>query len=228
MLQLSSTDDAIQSIGRATQITAEAYTLHGPVLKALEKAARGGAHVVVTLERSPYRAKHGLARENARLVAELHAAGAEARLADPIHAKTISIDGVLYLDEKNWHHDDIVLRENDRDAAALIPMTKRDALSEEARLLADAKKSDGPIVESESFGAGNVTYDALRELGLAGASPRLLVSEDDLRGNARERSLLQRLMGDGVRVRVCTDSAKLAVTGERAWLGSANATYAEG
>ncbi|MGA7249541.1 MAG: hypothetical protein WBW89_17485, partial [Candidatus Cybelea sp.] len=31
-----------------------------------------------------------------------------------------------------------------------------------------------------------------------------------------------------VRVRICGDSAKLAVSGNRAWLGSANATYADG
>jgi phosphatidylserine/phosphatidylglycerophosphate/cardiolipin synthase-like enzyme len=229
MLALSSTRDAIQSIERATQITAEAYTLHGPVLRALEDAAQRGARVAVKLERSPYGSSNrGLARENARLVGELRAAGADARLADPIHAKTMSVDGVLYLDEKNWHCGDIVLREDDRCAAASIPMVKRDALAEEARLLAAAKQSDETIVESESFGAGNETYNAVRELGLAHASPRLLVSENDLRGNARERSLLELLMRDGVRVRVCADSAKLAVAGDRAWLGSANATYAGG
>ena len=35
-------------------------------------------------------------------------------------------------------------------------------------------------------------------------------------------------MRDGVRVRVCKDSEKLAVAGNHAWLGSANATYADG
>ena len=35
-------------------------------------------------------------------------------------------------------------------------------------------------------------------------------------------------MNDGVRVRVCKDSEKLAVAGSGAWLGSANATAAFG
>lgn len=226
MLELSSTDAAIASIESAKQVLVEAYTLHGPVLRALEDAARRGARVDVELERAPFDdTKRHLAVENARIAAELRRAGANARLEDPIHAKTISVDGTLFLDEKNWHEDDIVLRDDD---AASIPVTKRDALDREARLLYPARGCDGVIVESESFGTGNVTYLALKALGLAGAAPRLLVSERDLRGSSRERAALEQLVRDGVRVRTCKDSAKLAVAGNRAWLGSANATYAEG
>ncbi|MFZ0031162.1 MAG: hypothetical protein WAK84_04745 [Candidatus Cybelea sp.] len=216
----------IASIESAKQVLVAAYTLHGPVLRALEDAARRGARVDVELERAPFDdAKRHLAVENGRIAAELRRAGADARLEDPIHAKTISVDGALFLDEKNWHEDDIVLRADD---AASIPMTKREALDQEARLLYHARSSDGVVVESESFGAGNVTYSALKALGLAGAAPRLLVSERDLRGSSRERATLELLVRDGVRVRICKDSAKLAVAGNRAWLGSANATFADG
>ncbi|MGB8907291.1 MAG: hypothetical protein WCC84_00945 [Candidatus Cybelea sp.] len=226
MLELSSTDAVVASIESAKRVLVEAYTLHGPVLRALEDAARRGARVDVELERAPFDdAKRHLAAENMRIVAELRRAGADARLEDPIHAKTISVDGTLFLDEKNWHEDDIVLRDDD---AASIPMTKREALDQEAQLLCRARGCDGVVVESESFGAGNATYKALKALGLAGAAPRLLVSERDLRGSSRERAALEQLVRDGVRVRVCKDSAKLAVAGNRAWLGSANATYADG
>ncbi len=226
MLELSSTDAAIASIESAKQVRVEAYTLHGPVLRALEDAARRGARVDVELERAPFDdAKRHLAAENARIAAELRRAGAEARLEDPIHAKTISVDGTLFLDEKNWHEGDIVLRDDD---PASIPMTKREALDQEAELLYHARDCDGVVVESESFGAGNATYRALKVLGLAGAAPRLLVSERDLRGSSRERAALADLIRDGVRVRICRDSAKLAVAGDRVWLGSANATYANG
>jgi hypothetical protein len=226
MLQLSSTDAAIASIESGKQVFVEAYTLHGPVLRALEDAARRGARVTVELERAPFDdAKRHLGSENARIAAELAQAGADARLEDPIHAKTISVDGTLFLDEKNWHEDDIVLRDDD---AASIPMTKREALDQEAQLLCHARSCDGVIVESESFGAGNATYSALKALALAGAAPRLLVSERDLRGSPRERAALKHLAQNGVCVRVCKDSAKLAVAGNRAWLGSANATYADG
>jgi hypothetical protein len=65
-------------------------------------------------------------------------------------------------------------------------------------------------------------------LGRAGAAPRLLVSARDLQGNSRGRRALEDLVRAGVRVRVCKDSSKLALTARRAWLGSANATYSGG
>ena len=206
----------------------QAYTLHGPVLGAVEAAARRGANVRVELEAHPFNDREGaLATENERLIDQLRLAGAKAQLADRVHAKEISVDGTLFLDEKNWHDDDVVLCENDPVEAQWIPMRKEDALAEEAKLLAGARASDGVIVESESFGSGNPTYNALKALGMAGASPRLLVSEKDLRSSPKERSTLLGLIANGVRVRICSDSAKLATVGDSAWLGSANATYAE-
>ncbi|MBV9232629.1 MAG: hypothetical protein JO030_01190, partial [Candidatus Eremiobacteraeota bacterium] len=38
----------------------------------------------------------------------------------------------------------------------------------------------------------------------------------------------ERLQGEGARVRVCSDSEKIAVCGDEAWIGSANATAAFG
>lgn len=228
MLQLSSLPDAIASVERARNVCVAAYTLHGPLLSALKEAARRGAHVAVELEGHPYEPGDRFARENARLANDLRAAGADARLSPQIHAKTMTVDGTLYLDEKNWHAHDLILRENDAAEAATIPMNKCDALALEAQMLARANSSDGPLVETESFGTGNATYFALQALARSGAAPRLLVSKDDLRGNARERAALEHLAACGVHVRVCADSEKLAVTANRAWLGSANASYAKG
>jgi hypothetical protein len=219
----------IGSLAGAKNVEVAAYTLGGPVVRALEGAAERGAHVTVRLEGAPYGDARGrLGRLNARIAAQLRRAGADAALVDPTHAKTISIDGTLYLDEKNWRSGDLVLREDDPKEAASIPMRKSDALAQEAQLLAGAQSTDGVIAESESFGAGNDAYAALQRLGRAGAAPRLLVNAGDLRGSARERTILENLVNDGVRVRVCDDSAKLAIAGDRAWLGSANATYAGG
>ncbi len=229
MLALTTTAAVIGSLASAKNVEVAAYTLGGPVLRALEVAAERGAHVTVRLEEDPYGDRRsGLGKLNARIAAQLRRAGADAALVDPIHAKTISIDGTLYLDEKNWRADDLVLREDDPREAAAIPMRKSDALAQEARLLAGAQSSDGVIAESESFGAGNDAYAALQRLGRAGVAPRLLVNAGDLGGSARERAILEDLVDDGVRVRVCDDSAKLAIAGDRAWLGSANATYAGG
>ncbi|HVN70111.1 MAG TPA: hypothetical protein VMU38_10745 [Candidatus Binatia bacterium] len=228
MLRLSSTREVLTALHGAREIAVEAYTLHGCVLRAVEAAARRGADVEVALEASPAGdARSRLAGENARVAAELRAAGASATLRHGAHAKEIQADGALFLDEKNWHLGDLVLRA-DAAGAASIATTKDDALDREARLLRASRAGDGVIVESESFGCGNPAWSALRALGRAGARPRLLVSERDLRGSGRERAVLSSLARDGVRVRVCKDSEKLAACGDRAWLGSANATVAFG
>ena len=228
MLRLTSTGAVVDQIARARSIAAEAYTLHGPVLFALEDAARRGARVCVRLEGRPYDdPKGGLAAENARLAAELRVCGAQATLAHPLHAKALDLDGVLYLDEKNWQRNDLVLRVSDASQAHAVATIKHEALAREARLLRDSRGHD-TVVESESFGCCNAVYGALSTLARRGASPRLLVAQRDLRNNEREAQVLEKLSNDGVRVRVCKDSEKLAVTGRSAWLGSANATAAFG
>ena len=228
MIELTSTAALLDAMASAKEIALEAYTLHGPVLRAAEEAAQRGAHVVVRLAGQPYADRERrLAGENARLVGQLRAAGAQAELQVGLHSKDIVVDGTLYLDGKNWHGDDLVLRDNDATGGELAA-TKYDALEDEERLLRTARATDGVIVESESFGCCNGVYSALRALGQSGAGPRLLVSERELRGNQRERRALNELERDGVRVRVCRDSEKLAVSGGSAWLGSANATVAFG
>jgi hypothetical protein len=204
MLQLTSTGAVVDLIAHARNIAAEAYTLHGPVLFALEAAARRGANVRVRLEGRPFDDPKGkLAAENARLAGELKACGAKATLAHPLHAKALDLDGALYLDEKNWQRNDLVLRENDAAKALDVATIKHDALAREARLLGDSGRGDDAVVESESFGCCNAVYAALRELARAGASPRLLVAQRELRGNEREAEVLEKLANDGVRVRVC-------------------------
>jgi hypothetical protein len=225
MLALRSIGDVLGTLERARHVKVQAYTLHGPVLHAVEAAARRGADVSVELEGRPLDSSGGhLAAENRRLARELRAAGAAVTLGHPLHAKAITADGTLYLDEKNWAKSDLVLREDDPVAVKAIPTDKRDALALEAALLGNAHRGDDAIVESESFGSSNVVEAALARLARSGAVPRLLVAQRELRSDPCERAVLERLVGDGVRVAICADSAKLAVAGGRAWLGSANAT----
>jgi hypothetical protein len=229
MLTLSSVRQMLGALSHASEIDAEAYTLHGPVLRALEEAARDGAHVIVRLEGRPYGDPAGnFARENRRLVAELCAAGADAQLGHPLHAKAITVDSTLYLDDRNWGVRDLVVRDDDPSDIASIPSIKHEALAAEAQLLRGARAGDRVVVESESFGCCNAVYSALDALGRAGVAPRLLVCANELRANDRERKALDRLAHDGVRVRVCNDSEKLALAGNRVWCGSANATVAFG
>lgn len=103
MFALSSTGEVLAGLARAAHVEVTAYTLRGDVLYALEAAARRGARVEVELESRPYNDPHGhLAAENRSIVERLRNAGAEARLADPVHAKEIAADGTLYFDDKNW------------------------------------------------------------------------------------------------------------------------------
>lgn len=225
MVALSSTSQVCRALREARQIDLQAYTVWGPVYGAVRSAARRGAGVTVHLEGRPFNDPH-LAKENRKIAAELRAAGAVVTLGHPLHAKALAVDGTLYLDEKNWRPEDIVLRDDDPADAAKIPMIKHEALAREGELIGGASRADAVIVESESFGAYNIVYSTLERLGRAGAAPRLLVSENDLRANPRERRVIERLVAEGVRVRVCRDSEKLAAAGNGAWLGSANATIA--
>jgi len=205
MVSLSSTDAVTRGLACAREITAQAYTLQGQVVHALEAAAQRGAHVIVELERRPY-VDPRLADENKRVVSQLRAAGVDARLGDPVHAKVIVEDGTFYLDDKNFRPHDLVLRADSAADLRSIAVVKHEALLKEAQLLKSAQSGDDAIVESESFGCCNSVYSALAKVAHAGASPRLLVCERELRGNARERE----------------------VAGKGAWLGSANATIAAG
>lgn len=229
MLALSSTGEVVERLAHAETVSAEAYTLGAPLVRALAAAARGGALVSVALEAHPYEDRNGsLGRLNARIVQRLRAAGVDACLRDGLHAKEIAVDGTLYLDEKNWRDNDIVVRlDGGRDKRA-VATSKSGALAQEGRLLAGAAPGEDVIVATESLGAGNATYAALADLAKRGLKPRLLVTRRVLRETPRERALLAHLERDGVRVRSCDDSAKLAAVGDRAWLGSANATYAGG
>ena len=225
MAELSSTAQVCRALCGAHRIDLQAYTVWGPVLKAVRAAAQRGAEVTVALEGQPFNSPH-LAKENRNVAAQLRAAGATVTLGHPLHAKVLAVDGTLYLDEKNWHPGDLVLKVDDPAEVAKIPMIKHEALAREGRLIDGATSADRVIVESESFGCCNKVYSELRQAALAGAAPRLLVSARDLSGNAREREVIEALVRDGVTARICDDSEKLAVAGTAAWLGSANATIA--
>jgi hypothetical protein len=226
MLRLSSAQDVLSALRHARTIEAEAYTMHGPVLAALEEAARRGARVTVQLEAQPFDNPR-LARENGRVIGALRAAGVDATLGHPLHAKKISADGSLFFDDQNWGMHDLVLRSDEPSDAGDIPMCKSEALAEEAALLREPGNGDA-IVQTESFSCCNSVWSALETLARAGKRPRLLVNERVLRANPKEQATLRALVAQGVDVRVCPFSEKLAIAGTRAWVGSANATVAFG
>ena len=250
MISLSSTQDVVEAMRRASDIALTAYELgDGAVSSALAEAAARGARVRVRLEGYCY-GDDGVARVNADAIERLGRAGADAQLvhrteraADPLlHLKAALVDGALFLDDSNWRSGDadtIVYDDRARDARMVrdaasgrgdppthsFATCKRDALALEAALIAGAHRGDDVVVASESFGRGNSVYDAIDAASLRGARVRLMVSSHDAAGNAAELTALARLARDGVDVRLCDADEKFAaIDGARAWIGSANAT----
>jgi hypothetical protein len=251
MLSLRSADRLVATISRAHEIEVYSYTLQrGPVLGALEAAARRGARVRIRLEGSPYPDRRGsLTGYNRGVVSALRQCGADARLlhdgtdrGPPMHAKGIVADGRLFLDDRNFNANDVILADTARaDAAGLrdaaegkplppnatMNFEKADAVKREAELIRSSRRADVMVV-TESFGSGPVSA-ALDEIAKRGRSPRLIVSRSATGGD-KNRAALAKLAADGVLVRVACDSEKFALVGARAWIGSANAsaTYPKG
>ncbi len=244
-ISLSSVDAVAARIRSARRVEFGAYVLAaGPVQRALIAAAQHGAQVDVTLQRDPYRGGPGERHANRDAARSLRAAGAHVTLLDrqrtPFHIKAAICDGTAYLDDRNWTSDprELVLADDAaRDVAAVrsalagtgssgdtIATRKDDALRREAQLI--ERSAYAPVtVESESFGA-SVVSAALRRHARGGAPTTLIVAEREAKANPRERALLRSLAHDGVTVYQTSVNEKLALAGDSAWIGSANATYA--
>jgi phosphatidylserine/phosphatidylglycerophosphate/cardiolipin synthase-like enzyme len=232
-------------IGSARDIAFGAYLLpHGPVRDALVAAAQRGAHVAVTLQADPYRNRFG-ARGNAESARVLRAAGASVTLlesaATPFHIKAAACDGVAFLDDRNWtlRGPEIVVADDDpRDVAlvreaiagrggadAALATRKDDGLRREVELIEHARKA-AVIVETERVGTSPLT-EALRRHARSGAPATLIVGRTK-QHSPLESSALAKLARDGVRVCEGGKNEKLALAGRTAWLGSGNATGANG
>lgn len=240
-LRLSGMDELLGAIDRGRTITLSSYVLHrGRLVDALEAAGDRGAAVRVRLESSPMDDARGDVRKvDDALSAELRSHGVAVELTAPgarSHLKAAIVDGRAFLDDRNWpdHGPDTILVDADPDDVMVVRRgidgaaagdahlwtRKGSALQAEAALV---RLADGPIaVESESFGSGAVARE-LETKARAGAAVRLLVNDREA-GNPREASELRRLAAAGVAVRVAPFDEKLAVAGDAAWLGSANAT----
>jgi hypothetical protein len=185
----------------------------------------------------------------------LTAAGADAAQTAPgepvLHMKAAVVDGIAWLDDRNWTGEgrETILRDSAADDVAAVGDALRGGRGA-AEHLRTAKagaeeletgliRAAGPAplaVESESFGNGTV-YFALLARARAGFPTQLLVAGREAAGPGKsgeaERSRLAKLAGLGVEVRTGVSGGadfdeKLAVAGAAGWIGSANATYARG
>jgi hypothetical protein len=243
---LAGFDDVVSAIAGAREVALSAFVLgRGRLTHALEAAADRGAHVVVELEGAPYapsvKAADGMRTCNAATAAELRAHGVRAHLrADdeaPLHLKGAVIDGVAFLDDRNWAGDgrETILRSERLGDAALVAAgiagcagrnaglvtQKNAALALEAETIAQAARGAQVLCESESFGP-SVVARALAARSAAGERVRLLVDARALGAVAFES--LDRLEKAGVEIRLGAAAEKLCIAGDAGWLGSANAT----
>ena len=227
------------------------YTLApgGPVAHALEAAADRGAHVVVRLDGHPTFGHDATGAGFARTtVRDLRAHGVRVETTGPsdppAHLKAAVVDGVAFLDDRNWaaHGEETIVRDDDpADVAAIraaiagrpaaevsVALEKSAALAAEARAIAMAP-GDTIDIATESFGGCAVSV-ALAARAAAGSHVRLEVDARALAADrsGRERTLLAHLAAKGIEIRAVSTDAKMAVCSDRAWLGSANATYAPG
>jgi phosphatidylserine/phosphatidylglycerophosphate/cardiolipin synthase-like enzyme len=255
MIVLDSAAGFIHALFAARSIALTAYTLHeGRVLDALVAAARGGADVHVRIEGDPLDDAAGtLHAANAAAVAALRVAGASAETTKPgepvLHLKAAVVDGVAWLDDRNWANGgaERIVRDTDADDVAAVTSAVAGGPGSDQHLAttkSGAQRLEGDViaragaaplaVESESFGNGTI-YNALLHRAEAHLPTRLIVAGREVAetGNRTERAHLARLAALGVDVRVGDPrhgdlDEKLAVAGADGWVGSANATYARG
>ena len=248
-VSLSSVPRVLAHVASARDVAFGAYFLspHSAAAGALLSAARGGAHVAVTLQADPYRNPYG-AKDNAAVARELRAAGADVRLLPsaeaPFHLKAAVCDGVAYVDDRNWtkRGPEIVLRDDDpRDVARVrdaltgtgggesaeagVATRKDDALRRELELVEHAG-TDPVIVETERVATSPLTR-ALERRALAGEPTTMIVGRAKHHSRTEAHAITE-MRHDGVDVRAGGTNEKLALAGDTAWIGSVNATGVSG
>lgn len=233
---------AQQLVRGAASAVLTSYELpaHGGMTAALAALCTRGGRADVILAGDRYLIGASAKRTVAASAATLTAAGCKVRRAAvPLHLKLLYLGPAgVFLADRNWGRNATIVRLDDPADRELIAATLRNqpgsngtlatlkgaALEIEARTIAT---SHGALaVESESFGANNPVFEAIRAAAGAGRPIRLIVSSLELRGSgsASERAALAELVRAGVQIRAGRANAKLAVTDDALWLGSTNAT----
>lgn len=155
------------------------------------------------------------------------------RATVPLHLKLVALGGgETYLADRNFGRSATIIRLDTLADRNLIAATLRNqpgsngslstvkglSLAIEAKVIAD---SSGTLdVESESFGADNVVYDAILAAAQTHRRVRLIVVE-----NESQRPALDALARAGVQIRTGRSDAKLAIAQQGDfYIGSSNAT----
>jgi PLD-like domain len=231
------------AISSGHQVCLSAYVFTSAMFSALDSAARSGAKVTVVLpneERS----------DDSDYATELAEAGATivwdpgAPTDHPLHAKMAVVDGVAYLDGRNWDTTDVTISDGVaadftaiENALNLNPTSspnldtvKSLAIAREDAFINGSAPAAGITVQfmSESFGSDANTVAALESAAAAGATVQVIVLASDESGNSGEAAALTAMQADGVQVRLNpgegSEKMTLISNQSTAWFGSANAT----
>lgn len=216
-----------------------AYVLapNGAMARALAAAAHRGAKVHVVLDGVAFGAAR---RMNGEVTPRLREAGVRVDFTRaPLHAKAAVVDGHVYLSDRNWTRSRAELVLEDRLAAdepvvlraitgvagmhGRLTTRKADSLAAEAAVLA-GNRTHEVAVETEAFGLSTPVDVALLARRSRGDRVRLIVDQREYRSAPLEREQVAELVRHGVEVRIGRSGEKLAIDGDAAWIGSANAT----
>jgi hypothetical protein len=231
-------DNVVCAIASAHTVTATTFTLstHTHFAQALEAAHARGASVTLELDSEAF---GGALTTNNATAAAFKAQGIGIIYSQgPLHAKVALIDHLLVLSDRNWDNEGGFIvtdtNEDDRNVVAQLLRgqggsdshfwtIKGDALAAEAKVIANGT---GPNLayESESFGGGNVVYDALMARARSGTHVRVIVAAQEYTTTPAERDAIAALKAAGVQVKIGSTNEKLAITPGTIWFGSTNST----
>jgi len=242
-ITLSSHDALVAALEGAHRVALSSYAITHDMADELAACADRGGDVHVRLAAHLMGDSTGTrAAAAARIVAQLREHGVDAALIAPgdisPHVKAASVDGVLWLDDRNFPRKgpDLVVRDDDpadvRAATSWVDgtaahsdrltFTKRDALAQEAAAIAGSPGGEIDL-STEDIGTGPIETALLHRLA-AGDHVRLLCDLAECTSSSARGALAQ-LEGAGAEVRSRKAVDKLAVTADRAWIGSANASF---
>jgi PLD-like domain len=226
------------AISSGKKVCLSAYVFTSAMFSALDAAAKNGATVTVVLPLEEQSDDSGdatqLANAGASIVWDPGAPNDH-----PLHAKLAIVDGIAYLDGRNWDTTDVTIGDgNPNDFTAIenalnlnptssanLDTVKSLALQREDQFIITSAPVGGVTVEymSESFGTDSGTLTALENAAKAGATVQVVVlSEDE---NASALNALK-TAGAQVRLNPQSGSEKMTLISNQttAWFGSANAT----
>jgi cell division septation protein DedD len=245
-LTVVSETTAMAAIAAGKNVSVSSYTLTsgGDLQNALITAAKAGGKVNIDLPSDSYAQSIGVYADDEAAAKPVIAAGGtvtwdagtQTPNAEPLHAKFAIVDGVGYLDGRNWDSGDVILKDTNANdltamasALALNPTdgtrldtVKQDSLSMETSYLT-AHTSGEIDFMTESFGQSNVS-DALLAAAKAGQTVKVIVLKSDL--GSGEETVLANLQAAGALVYTnsASGSEKISINGSTAWFGSSNAT----